>query len=111
MNQYISPFWFYMMDIVDTLKEVIFTFGVGMVLLGIAMLIICIAFPDDFSETVLTFAAKWKRIFIIAAIVCLIGALVPTDDAIYNMMMTKYTPAEIMLEDKSFLNFIENIFN
>lgn len=111
MDQHISPFWFYMMDIVDTLKEVVFTFGVGVILLGFAMFIIHIAFPDDFSETVQTFAAKWKLIFVIAAIICLIGALIPTDDAIYNMMLTKYTPAEIILEDKSFLNFIENIFD
>ena len=89
-NPIISPVWFYLADVIPSLGVFLGLLGIGFLVVGLAFLIT----SEDTKEDI----NRYKKCFISALSVLLLSFMIPSKDAIYQMVAAKaITPNNIKI--------------
>lgn len=102
MEPVINPVWFYLTDVIGTLK----------VAIGYVLIITFIAFIVEATTDVLD-SKEWKLYkiaFIVLGITAFIGLLLPSENTCYKMLVASYiTPDNLNLFGESVTNAVDYI--
>ena len=89
-NPIISPVWFYLVDVIPSLGVFLGLLGIGFLVVGLAFLIT--------SETTKEDINRCKKCLIPGLIILLLSFMIPSKDAIYQMVAAKaITPNNIKI--------------
>ena len=106
MEPVINPVWFYLTEVIGTLKVVI---GYG----GTSVLVIVFVLCMAEATTAGLDDKQWKRYkigFIVLGITALIGLLLPSESTCYKMLVASYiTPDNLNLFGESVTNAVDYI--
>lgn len=81
----INPMVFYLMSVVDALKDFLFFAGVGMLTLPVVYALVISGDEDDFLRT----CRRVKRIFVIGMAVLTIRIFIPSTETIEKMVIAQ----------------------
>ena len=88
MTPIINPFYFYLIEVCGTIREVAFFAGGGAVVLGAIFLFIAWTEGED------EFKNAMKKFFIAGAITLIIGLIIPSQKTAEKMLIAKYVTYE-----------------
>lgn len=103
-NYIINPMWFYWLNVIDTLKSVLFC--ISFVVSGLSIMV-CLVFVgtgwvEDELKTVVPLVKKFIPVVIISVSLCTISIFIPSKTTMIEMELARhvtYTNAENAKED------------